>query len=138
MDTLVDVADRRWSGDVLSPTDPAFQRRLADAYGRVTDELLAAGVLRVVWVVPPVPVPPGRDADEPTDRFEAQHRVIRDVVAARAGRGADVVDLDAWLTATGNTGNDWRPDGVHIVESGATELAIQYLGPWLVRSAVTP
>lgn len=138
MDTLVDVADRRWPDGVLAPTDPAFQERLADAYGRVTDDVLAAGVSHVVWVVPPVPVPPGRDGAEPTDRFIAQHRVLGDVVAARAGRGVALVDLDAWLNATGHTGNDWRPDGVHIVEAASTELATQYLGPWLVRRATTP
>jgi len=46
-----------------------------------------------------------------------------------------VSDLAAWLAQRRRSTN-WRPDGLHLSDEGAEQLANEYLGPWLVLTAL--
>ncbi|MBK9971048.1 MAG: hypothetical protein IPP16_10060 [Acidimicrobiaceae bacterium] len=64
--------------------------------------------------------------------------VIREVAAA-AGAAVNVNELDAWFTLTGHAADrSWRPDGTHLTEQSAKELAGEFLGAWLVQTALRP
>ena len=134
MSTIDDVLQRQWTAEEgpLSPVDPAFAARLRQQYGDVTESLLAGGVDRVVWVVPPVPT--GSEVPELRERarYEAQHAVMREVAAA-AGPQVAVNELDAWFTASGDLVAGWRPDGTHLTEESAEQLAEVFVGPWLIQ-----
>ena len=141
MATVSEAADRQWNSEEgpLGPLDSRFRERMVEAYADLTMEIVSAGVPDVVWVVPPTPT---HDWDEPEmnerERYAAHHAIIRDATS-RFSSHVSVLDLDAWATATGKAGDDtWRADGVHIDEGPATELAEQFVGPWLVREALAP
>lgn len=139
MVTVNDSSNRRWSTDegVLTPYDARFRERLSAAYAGLTDQLIAMGVPEVAWVLPATPyhlwLEP--EMNEP-DRYFVQHDVIREIVAAGGDR-VSAVDFHGWLTASGlYRDNDWRPDGVHLTNESATDLAEQWLGPLLVTTAL--
>jgi lysophospholipase L1-like esterase len=139
MVTVNDSSNRRWSTDegVLTPYDARYHERLRAAYTGLTDQLIAMGVPEVAWVLPATPyhlwLEP--EMNEP-DRYFVQHDVIREIVAAGGDR-VSAVDFHGWLTASGlYRDNDWRPDGVHLTNESATDLAEQWLGPLLVTTAL--
>ena len=141
MSTVNDIANRQWDAaeGVLTPADPRYRARMVTAYGAVTDSVLAAGVPHLVWVNPPIPAgvwdPPEMSEDP---RNWVQHDVIREVAAA-AGAAVNVNELDAWFTLTGHGADrSWRPDGTHLTEQSAKELAGEFLGAWLVQAALRP
>ena len=141
MSTVNDIANRQWDAaeGVLTPADPRYRARMVAAYGAVTDSVLAAGVPHLVWVNPPIPAgvwdPPEMSEDP---RNWVQHDVIREVAAA-AGAAVNVNELDAWFTLTGHGADrSWRPDGTHLTEQSAKELAGEFLGAWLVQTALRP
>jgi peptidoglycan/LPS O-acetylase OafA/YrhL len=140
MTTVSDAADREWNADEgpLAPTDPRARDRIVETYADLTMEIIASGVADVVWVVPPAPTHDWDDAPEMNGaaRYAAHHQIIRDATR-RFERHVSVVDLDAWARAAGRFDDDtWRADGVHIDEEPATDLAEQFLGPWLVAEAL--
>ena len=141
MSTVNDIANRQWDDaeGVLTPADPRFRARMVAAYRAVTDSVLAAGVPHVVWVNPPIPAgvwdPPEMGEDP---RNWVQHDVIREVAAA-SGPAVTVNELDAWLSLTGHADDrTWRPDGTHLTEESAKALANEFLGAWLVHTALRP
>lgn len=139
MTSVDDIATREWSAaeGPLTPFDTAFRERLRQSYGDVTEGLLGLGVRTVVWIVPPVPNGkwPFPELHE-VARYEIQHDVIREV--ATAIPGASYIDLDQWMTSAGHIDEEsWRPDGTHFAEAAATELAATFLGPRLVRAALS-
>ncbi len=139
MATMTEAANRQWSAQEgpIGPTDARAQARIADAYANLTMGVVSAGVPDVVWVVPPTPSHLWNEPEmNEVERYDAHHQIIRDVVS-RFSRHVGLVDLDAWARATGRFDDDtWRADGVHIDVGPATELAEQFLGPWLVAEAL--
>ncbi len=139
MATMSEAANRQWSAQEgpIGPTDARAQARIADAYANLTMGVVSAGVPDVVWVVPPTPSHLWNEPEmNEVERYDAHHQIIRDVVS-RFGRHVSLVDLDAWARATGRFDDDtWRADGVHIDVGPATELAEQFLGPWLMAEAL--
>ena len=139
MATVSEAANRQWSAQEgpIGPTDARAQARIADAYANLTMGVVSAGVPDVVWVVPPTPSHLWNEPEmNAVERYDAHHQIIRDVVS-RFSRHVSLVDLDAWARATGRFDDDtWRADGVHIDVGPATELAEQFLGPWLVAEAL--
>jgi hypothetical protein len=139
MVTVNDVANRQWSEDEgpLTPRDPRYVERMTTAYANLTMTLLSEGAPNVAWVVPPRPNHLWLEPDmNEMDRYPIQHQVIRDV-AAMFDHRVSVVDLDAWLTATGHDKDPWwRGDGVHLTDESGAALAELYLGPLLVHTAI--
>ncbi len=141
MSTVNDIANRQWDDaeGVLTPADPRYRARMVAAYSAVTDSVLNAGVPHVVWVNPPIPAtlwdPPEMGEDP---RNWVQHDVIREVAEA-SGPAVTVNELDAWLSLTGHADDrTWRPDGTHLTEESAKALAGEFLGAWLVQTALRP
>lgn len=139
MVTVNDSSNRQWSAaeGALGPQDPRYRERMRTAYTDLTDQLLAAGVPEVAWVLPATPyhlwLEP--EMNEP-DRYFVQHDVIREIVASGGDR-VSAVDYHGWLSASGlYRDNGWRPDGVHLTGESAGDLAEQWLGPLLVRTAL--
>jgi len=140
MTTVNDVAAHEWSETEgpLDPTDLRFRARLASAYGAITDQVLALGVPRVAWVIPPTPTTMWLDdpAMEEPARWEVQHEVIRGIAGARPDT-VGTIDLDAWFDAAGHSGDSaWRPDGVHMTDDSAAQAAELFAGPMVVRRAL--
>lgn len=120
--TLPDAVERTWTeGEgVLSPSDPRFRDRMTADYAQVADALAAAGVGRVVWVVPA----------RPTDQFlrnvvnpieDTDWQTMLGVVRATAARHPDVIellDLEEWCAENDPEGA-LRPDGLHIARDVA-------------------
>ncbi|CAN5544509.1 acyltransferase family protein [soil metagenome] len=144
MSTIYDLGNREWNETEgpLTPYDAAFRERMVGWYQQITDDLVAMEVPTVVWVVPPTPH--GEDLYAPEmgerARFEVQHEVIREVVensTTNVRQGVQLVDLDSWLDRAGHAESDWwRPDKVHFSEESAHQLAVDYLGPWLIAAAL--
>ena len=113
---------------------------MVTAFADLTMEIITSGVPDVVWVVPPTPTHEWDDDPEMNEvaRYTAHHEIVREA-AARFDHHVSVVDLDAWVRATGRFDDPgFRADGVHIDEGPATEMAEQFLGPWLVIEALRP
>jgi hypothetical protein len=69
------------------------------------------------------------------ERYVVQHDVIREVAAEQPA--VVVLELDDWFTRAGHAHDgEWRPDGVHLSEDAAHQLATDYLGPWLVNAVL--
>ena len=142
MSTVSDAADRQWdpAEGSIDPTDPRAEERMVTAFADLTMEIITSGVPDVVWVVPPTPTHEWDDDPEMNEvaRYTAHHEIVREA-AARFDHHVSVVDLDAWVRATGRFDDPgFRADGVHIDEGPATEMAEQFLGPWLVIEALRP
>jgi peptidoglycan/LPS O-acetylase OafA/YrhL len=140
--TVWDVLDRRLvqGGPEYSPTDPELEALVREQLAGFTDELLAAGVPRVAWIMQPVPLPtPSAPQDQQAERprHEVLHQVINDVALARPQ--VRVVDLDAWLVDNSPLATDEaaRPDHVHWTTDAATVIANEFLGQALLRAALT-
>ena len=140
MVTMRDVEDRRWNDveGVLSPFDDRFRDRLSTQYAALADELVAAGVPRLAWVLPPRPIAPfqgeQRKMSDPA-RYQVQFDVIRAVGADRPA--VAVVDLAGWLEDQGaDLDTSVRPDGLHWSDEAARWVGEAYLVPTLVSIAV--
>ncbi len=140
MVTMRDVEDRRWDDaeGVISPFDPRFRARLLADYTAMADQLAAAGVPRVAWVLPPHPIAPFQGEQvkmlDPA-RYEVQFGVIADVAAERPDL-VRVLDLRAWLDAVGGSrSGEWRPDGLHWSEPAGRRVAADYLAGSIVVAA---
>jgi hypothetical protein len=86
MTTVWDVLDRRLTdGPWLPTTDPAVRAVMTDSLGQFTDDLLALGVPRVVWVQAPVPLPSlagGPDQQAQPERHDVLRSVVAEIAAA--------------------------------------------------------
>ncbi len=142
MATVSDAANRQWdpAEGPIGPTDPRSRERMVTTYADLTMEIITSGVPDVVWVVPPTPTHDWDNDPEmnEVERYTAHHEIVREAVA-RFEHHVSVVDLDAWARATGRFDDPtFRADGVHIDEGPATDMAEQFLGPWLVIEALRP
>jgi hypothetical protein len=142
MVTMRDVENRIWSDaeGVLDPFDPRYRARLLDAYRTMAERLVAAGVPRVAWVLPPKPIAPfegeQRVMRDPA-RYMVQHEVIREVAAAFPDT-VQVIDLDSWLTDAGRRVDaGLRPDGLHWSPEGSYWVSDSFLAASLVSAAVS-
>ncbi len=142
MTTSWDVADHRLvpGGPVLSPVDPDARRAIANSFQLLTDQLLAVGVARVVWVQQPVPIAAS------LTQFDSQgdaprHQVLWEVMQRIADANpvaVRVVDLAGWVASAGLADDtDARPDGVHWTPGAALRIANEFLAPALVQAALT-
>ena len=141
MTTTWDVADRRVEagGPVLSSADPAAEAQIQESFQRLTDRLLGLGVSRVVWIHEAIPIvgmisPLDRQGD--AARHESLWGIMDELAAANPA--VRVADLATW-TNTNGIGDDVpsRPDAIHWTPEAALLIADEYLGPLLVREALT-
>ncbi len=106
---------------------------------KFTDSLLAQGVLRVVWVAAPIPLPSlagGVDKQAQPDRHAVLHRVIESIAHSRPA--VRVVDLAAWVRDQPiGTDREARIDGVHWTSEASLLIANEFLGPALVQAALS-
>ena len=141
MSSVWDVLDRRLEpGAVaLPPTDPQIATFLATALADFTDQVIARGAQRVVWIREPVPQVGLSGRPNPENeraRHEVMWRIIDDIAAARSQ--VRVVDLAGWTDQQGySVPGPWRPDGVHWSPDVSLLIAEQMLGPELIRMALT-
>jgi peptidoglycan/LPS O-acetylase OafA/YrhL len=137
MVTMRDVEDREWddSEGVLSPFDPRFRDRLQTQYRQLADELIAAGVPHIAWVLPPHPIAPfqgeQRKMLDPA-RYEVQFDVIRSIATDLPTR-VSAFDMAGWLDGEGgSTDGTLRPDGLHWSDEAGRWLSDDYLVPALL------
>ena len=141
MTTMWDVFDRQLvaDGPWLAPTDPAVRAVMAESLGEFTDDVLAIGVPRVVWVLGPTPLPSlagGPDPQAEPARHDVQRSIVAEIAADR--QGVSLVDLDSWMTAEGlSESREARIDGVHFGSETSLYIATEFLGPALVRAALS-
>ncbi len=137
MSTIADVEDRVFD-DVgeLAPTSDEFRAQMAADYVAFVDRLVAAGVPRVAWVVPPEPlVPWSGELAKLAD--PARWAALRQAIEHAGARRPDVVtvvDLAGWEAR--HPANDRRPDGLHYSVEAATAVAAEFLAPRLIAAAL--
>ena len=139
--TSWDALDRRVerAGPVLPITDPAVRPSITSGLDDATAEVLAAGAGRVVWLREPVPDPYWFHLTD-GQSSPANHQVLYEAMDAQAAAdpAVRVVDLAGWVTAAGLDGDTTaRPDGVHWAPNVAALIASGFLGPAIVREALT-
>jgi peptidoglycan/LPS O-acetylase OafA/YrhL len=139
--TTWDVENRRLvkGGPVLATTDPALKAWIADSFTKLTESILATGVSRVVWIREPPPVAGLLGPGDPQGDVH-RHQVLYDIMDRIAATHPDVrvVDLAGWVTAHGlATDASARPDASHWTPAVSLRIADKYLGPALVRAALT-
>lgn len=139
--TVWDVLDRQLvkGGPTLSPTDPDLEAAMKYSLTAFTDSLLGLGVPRVVWLREPVPLPtPTASIDQQSDplRHDVMHRVIDQI--AEENPAVRAIDLAGWVDAAGLAAEEAaRPDKVHWTVDASTRIATEFLGPAIVREALT-
>jgi len=139
--TTWDVADRRVvaGGEVLASNHPDALEQIRSSFQALTDNLLALGVPRVVWATEPLPIvgmlgPSDRQGD--VTRHEALYGLMRDMAAANPA--VRVAELAAWVDDNGLAIDiPSRPDAVHWTAEASLRIATEFLGPTLVREALT-
>ncbi len=139
MVTLPDVLERSWSDDegLLRPSDPRYAERRRTEYAAFADELRAAGVEQVVWVVPPRPterwlqsvVNPVLD-----DEWDAFVDAIQEVAELDPDH-TRVVRLDEWMRANEPADGSMRPDGLHLTPAAAAVVMDRFMGPVVLAAA---
>jgi lysophospholipase L1-like esterase len=120
---------------LVRPGDARFDEVIALEYERFLVELLANGVDRVAWIVPPTPDTDDHElAPNLADplRWSTLRRTIEQLGATHPSV-LTVIDLDAWEAAQPRSG---RPDGLHFSAPAASELAASYLAPTLIDLAL--
>jgi hypothetical protein len=140
MSTTWDVVDRQLTagGPMVGPSDAAQNERLASAFAAYTKLFLDAGVRHVVWVREPVPNPAVAGAQPQTER--PRHEALYAIMASLAASDprVTVADLDGWLTAHSMVDSTAvRPDGIHIMPPYSQQVSAEFLGPLLVRTALS-
>jgi lysophospholipase L1-like esterase len=144
MGGLGDLWDRKlpeWP-DYRSPGDPLFDSFIVREYQALADVAGANGV-PVVWAVPPC-MDPAR-FDRWTTREEGQRRFEHHngtyIPAVRVAKQVTLADVNAQLCPNGEFDRNAlgiqnsRPDGLHLTDQAAEELARRWLGPLLVSAA---
>jgi lysophospholipase L1-like esterase len=137
MVTIGDTEARRLTddGELLRPGDTRFTGLIDAQYDAFFETLLAGGVERVAWVVPPTP-----DTElhvlAPHLGDPARWSTLRAAVERMAAGHPDVVnpiDLEGWEAAQAESS---RPDGLHFSVDAARRLADTMLAPTLVDLAL--
>ena len=141
LSTSWDVVDRRLqrTGPVLPVTDPSVRPVVTAAIDSVTAAMLADGAGRVIWLREPIADPYWLH-ETGGQRDPANHRVLYDEMAylALGNPAVRVVDLAGWVDTIGlATDTGARPDGVHWSPDAAAAIARDFLGPAIIREALT-
>jgi SGNH domain (fused to AT3 domains) len=136
MVTLPDVVARTWSAGEgpLLPTDRRYHDRLHTDYDTLTDELLASGVARIVWVVPPAPSERWPQASV-NPILPADWKVFVETIGREAVRHRGQVvlaHLDDWMAAHEPRDGSMRPDGLHLAPDAAYAVVDRFLGAVLL------
>jgi hypothetical protein len=112
---------------------------LAADYRSMAEQLWALGAANIAWAIPPMPDPywlPDTTYEDP-GRYAVLASTI-DAVAGDYGARIRVVDLAGWLEENSlSTDQAARPDGLHWSPEFSAELAERWLGPELLRTALT-
>jgi hypothetical protein len=141
LSSVWDVLDRRltFDGPELPPTDPSIEAAIRFSLTAFTDDLLALGVPRVVWLRQPVPLPTPTaaiDLQSQPERHAVLHRVVDGLAEGKPA--VRVLDLAGWVDDAGLGADEAaRPDKVHWTLETATRIATEFLGPAVVREALT-
>jgi hypothetical protein len=138
MSTIGDVDDRVFDDvGVLAPASAEFRAYMAADYVAFVDRLVAAGVPRVAWVVPPEPLVPwsGELAKLADPARWAALRQAIEHAGARRPEVVKVVDLARWEAR--HPADDRRPDGLHYSVEAATAIAGEVLAPQLIAAALS-
>lgn len=141
LSSVWDALDRRLTvdGPELPPTDPEIEAAIRYSLTAFTDDLLALGVPRVVWLRHPVPLPtPTAEADlqSQPERHAVLHSVIEGLDDGKPA--VRVIDLEGWVNAAGLGADEAaRPDKVHWTPAAATRIAEEFLGQAIVKAALT-
>ena len=140
MVTIPDLTMREWSGDegMLLPTDDRYRARMLDDYRAAALTLVAGGVQRIAWVVPPAPSDwwVGWESEIYTPEGWRLLTEVIDTVAGEFPGVVDVVHLDSWFGELGADNDDAvRSDGLHLSAAGALWVMDEFLGPVLLRLA---
>ena len=136
-----DLTDRRLDGatEFTHIGEPVYDQFLVGEMDALTADLLASGA-QVVWLTGPhlnalvggvEPENPFPESDPA--RVDAYNAMIRALPARHGGR-VSLVDVGTWFDGLpgGELDVDERPDGVHLTEAAAVDLAYEYLGNRLV------
>jgi peptidoglycan/LPS O-acetylase OafA/YrhL len=133
-----DAKDRRLDGDTewRSLGDPTYDAFVLAEMTKAVDVLSSAGA-RVVWLTTPPVADRVRATDQPewrdpppAERIDRFNALVRRLPELRPGKVA-VVDLAGWLAASGRD-EQLRPDGVHLADDKAREVARE----WLARAVL--
>jgi peptidoglycan/LPS O-acetylase OafA/YrhL len=136
MVTLPDVVDRTWSTGEgpLRPSDARYTARMHADYDTLTDQLVAAGVRTIVWVVPPPPSDRWPQAKVKPIRTE-DWAVFIGTIRREAVRHPDAVrlaPLDEWMAKNEPPDGSMRPDGLHLAPDAAFTVTERFLAPLLI------
>ena len=139
--TTWDVENRRLvrGGPVLTTADPALKASISRSFAALTDSLLATGVSRVVWIKEPPPVVSLLGPGDPQGQA-TRHQVLYDIMDGIASSRPAVrtVDLAGWVKSQRlDADRKARPDASHWTPAVSLRIATDYLGPALVRAALT-
>jgi hypothetical protein len=137
MVTVPDSSARIWSSGEgpLAPLDVRFGSRLVTDYEALYDQLRAAGVPHIVWVVPPVPSRRWIGWGSEAVRLANWRPMVDEIITLgrREPGVVEVVRLDEWLASHEPRDDGWRYDGLHFDAASATTIATQFLGPLLLQ-----
>lgn len=142
MVTMRDVEDRIFPGipTPISPLDQRFAVKLLDAYESMAEQLLAAGIGHLAWVIAPPPISDFQGTQVKMldrHRYEVQWDIIRQVAAQHPDE-ISVLDADAWLRAVGEDRSaDVRVDGLHWSESAAVWVSDQFFVGSLIDAVLS-
>lgn len=140
MMTTWDVVGRRWdAGEVLTPLDAEYRRRLDETYAALVDQMVFSGAGRVAFVRHLVPDVWWSEQVNEEDEPE-RHQVVYDVYESLREQRPDLVDVvafDEWFRDAGfDRDKEVRPDGVHLAPEAADGIMEDYLGEQFIRAAL--
>jgi peptidoglycan/LPS O-acetylase OafA/YrhL len=140
--TTWDVENRRLvkGGPELGTTDPTLRASIAASFASLTDALLSTGTSRIVWTHEPPAVAALLGPGDHQGELE-RHRTLYAIMDQLAEMHPDrvrVAPLAEWVEEQGLSADTVaRPDAVHWTPAASLRIAESYLGPLLVREALT-
>ncbi len=144
MTTIRDIEPRLFDDaeGPITPEDDRFLTRARASYEAITNLVLKSSpTAHVAWIRPPAIDQYWLDLDTPSrdpGAHAAIEQLMRDIAAEHPDR-VTVVDLRKWLEDAQLADNhDYRPDGVHLGQLGALDVAQRWLGPELIIEATRP
>ena len=141
MTTIRDIEPRVFDDaeGPITPKDDRFLARARASYEAITNLVLdSSPTTHVAWIRPPAIDQYWLDLDTPSrdpGAHAAIEQLMRDIAAAHPDR-VTMLDLRNWLEDARLAENhDYRPDGVHLGQLGALDVAQRWLGPELIIEA---
>jgi peptidoglycan/LPS O-acetylase OafA/YrhL len=141
MTTIRDIEPRIFDDaeGPVTPRDESYVARARVSYDAITKLVLdSSPTVHIAWIRPPAINQYWLDLVTPS-RDPGAHEAIERLMREEAGEHPDrvtVLDLRSWLEEAGLAENhDYRPDGVHLGQLGALDVAQRWLGPELIIEA---